>query len=159
LRSFPAIGEKHREQSAALLGQNAAFNARVMIQSCNAKKINDAAMNTCLGIARTINNPADPCVHDRPGTHRARLKRHKQLTARQSVIIQAPRRIAQGGNFSMRRRIALANRRIEPAPDYHSPLDHDSPYRHLAQALGTARQGDRLSHEKFVAENGDRLID
>ena len=111
-----------------------------MIQAFHAKQINHAAVYAGLGITRTVNDAADSRMHDGARTHGAGLQRDEQLATRQTVVAKHPRCVAQGGNFGMGRRIALANRRIEPTSDNGSVEDHDGGNRHLPATLGSARQ-------------------
>src|SRR5574343_732998 len=122
----------------------------MMIQTLDPKQVDDAAMHPGLRVTRTINDTTDPRVHDRPGTHCTRLQGYEQFTARQAVVAQIARRIAQGCDFGMRGWVAFANRRIEASPDDDSITDHNGPHRNLTEAFSGARQRNRLAHEKFV---------
>ena len=131
----------------------------MVIQAFNTKQVDDAAMNAGLWIACPVNDTADPGMHDRSGTHGARLQCHEQLAARQTVITQNPCCIAQSGDFGMRCWIALTDWRIEATSDNLAIQDHDSTDWHLAKTLRSTGQRNGLAHEEFVAEPGDGFLD
>src|SRR6185369_3578377 len=108
-----------------------------------------------LRIAGAIDDPADPGMHDGAGAHGAGLQRHEQFATGQTVIAEHAGRIAQGGDFGMRRRIALTDRRVEAAPDDDSVLYDDRADRHFAQAFGGTGLRYRLAHEEFVTQPAD----
>jgi hypothetical protein len=130
-----------------------------MIQAFYTKQINNAAVHPGFWISRPINDTTDAGMHDRPGTHGARFKGYEQFAPRQAVIPQNSRRIAQGGNFGVRGRIALADWRIEATPD-DLAIQHDNrTNRHFTEALGCAGQGYGLAHEEFVTDTGNGILD
>src|SRR5690606_21744918 len=89
-------------------------------------------------------------MHDRPAAHDAGLQRHIQCAAGQTVVAQCLRRIAQGHDFGMGRRIVPAYGLVVAAPDDLAVLDDDRTDGHLAEAAGGMRQFQRRAHELFV---------
>jgi hypothetical protein len=121
-----------------------------MIQPLDGKQVDDAAMHAGLRIARSVHQAGKTCLQNGTGTHRTGFERDEQFAPGQSIVAQIARRVTQGRDLCMRRRIVVADRRIEAAPNDAPRLHDDRADRHLAQALGSQSERDRLTHEEFV---------
>jgi hypothetical protein len=86
----------------------------------------------------------------RSGTHHARFQRAVQGGAREAVVAQSRRRLANGQNFGMRRGVRMRNRRIGTAAHDGAAHDDYGAHRHLALVCALARQCERLPHKFFV---------
>ena len=110
------------------------------------EEIDHRSAGAGLGIRRTVDDPRDPRVEDRTGTHRARLDRHVEVAARQPVIAEGAAGVAQRRDLGMRRRIGTGDRRVAAAADDDAFLNDDSAHRNLATRARRARQRERLAH-------------
>ena len=84
----PTLREELLEQLAAGLSQHAAHDLRVVIELGMTEQVDDGAGHAGLGIVSREHHPLEARMHQRHGTHGARLQRHVELTIRQAVVLQ-----------------------------------------------------------------------
>ena len=85
-----------------------------MIQACIVGEAKQATHRTSLGVAAGEDYTADASVHNRPGTHRARLERNIQVTVVELPAPQAAARLTKSYNFGMRGGVAPLLALIKP---------------------------------------------
>jgi oligoribonuclease (3'-5' exoribonuclease) len=71
---------------ARFLGQHAGMDLHPVIVAGISDQIEHAAAGAGLGVAGTVDQARDACVHDRHRTHRARLQTDEKLALRQTVV-------------------------------------------------------------------------
>jgi hypothetical protein len=115
-----------------------------MVEPLNGKEVDDAAMDAGLGVAGAVDQASNARLQQCAGTHHARLEGHEQLAAGQAVVAQIARSIAQGGNFGVRRRIMVADRRIEATAN-------DDPSRTTSAPTGTSPRHSAASAREIAS--------
>ncbi len=135
---------------AALFGEHAVGNRGVVIQAGFGEQVDDAAGGAGLRIARAENHAFDARMHDRAGAHGAGFQGHIQGATGQAVVAQTGRRVTQGHDFSMRRRIVPTDGLIETATDDLAIADNQRTHRHFTGSAGFARQIERQCHVSVV---------
>ena len=88
-----------------------------MIQLRMGKNFEATAHRSALGIVGAVHDPRHACLDDGSGAHGAGLNRDIQRGAHQAVIVGGARSFAQGDNFGVRRRIAIADGAVVSACD------------------------------------------
>ena len=106
-----------------------------MIQPVDGKQIDDAAMHAGFRVACAVHDPSNARMQNGPGTHGTGLQRDKKFAPRQPIIFQVTRGVAQGGNFSVRRRIVFTDGRVETTSNDLPLINDDSADRHLTEAF------------------------
>jgi hypothetical protein len=77
--------KKNRKHRSTFLFKDAVKHRR-FIREVLGKKVDDAAASPLDGISRTEDNRSNPCIHNSPGTHGARLERYKKGATFQAPI-------------------------------------------------------------------------
>src|SRR5687768_10394295 len=88
--------EKLPKQRAALFGQKAALEPRVVVEGADGRQVDDAAAGAGLGVERPEDHPSDAGVEHGPDAHGTRLQGHEELATGEAVIAQV------GGGFAHR---------------------------------------------------------
>src|SRR5881397_3483012 len=100
-------------------------------------------------VGRAVHDPREARLNDRAAAHRARLERRVEHCARQPVVPDLQRGLAQGQHLGVRRWVDERDRRVVRLPDDHI-VDHDhGTHRYLAGPESYPRLGERHAHEPF----------
>src|SRR5689334_15067753 len=115
--SSATSGKKLLQQCCRLCVQQAADYDGVVIEARLEERIRNASARAGFGVARAVNNPRDARVQHRAGAHDARLERHVELTAGETVIAETLRGVTQRNDFGMRRGVVGLYRMVVAAAD------------------------------------------
>ena len=121
-----------------------------MIQLRVIQHLHDRVDRARLGIIRAVNQPLDPRMNQRAGTHRARLNCSKQLAVAQAMVTNDCTGFAQRHDLRVGSRIC-AGKILVPSSGNHTPLAHDDGTHWDLPDVECALCGaERFFHEKFV---------
>src|SRR5216684_7161116 len=115
-RHSTACGEKLLQKRGTLLLQNPRGDLHPVVQLRMGQHFKARAHRAAFRIVRAIDDPRHTRLYNGAGAHGARFKRYVQGRAAQPVISFASCSLAQGHDFRMRSRIAIANRAVSPVP-------------------------------------------
>jgi hypothetical protein len=138
------------QQRAGFSRQYSTHDAGMVIESGLRERIDDAPASAGLGILRTVYEAGDASMHDRARAHHARLERHIELTPAQTVVCETSGGLAQGGDFSVRRRVTSRNGVVIAAADDFAVFDHHRPDGHFACRPRLRGELERGAHEPFL---------
>ena len=106
-----------------------------------------------LGLPNSVNHPADACVHQRSGAHKARFHGHHQSGSRQSIVRKTTAGFTKNHNFGMRRRIMGRSGLVKARGEKQARgIDEDGAHRHLVRGLRKPGLGERQVHQGFEIE-------
>lgn len=99
-------------------------------------------------ICRSEIKPPDACERDGRRTHRARLKGHIKVVAREAFASGGKTRLPDRDDFRVSRRIACGDDEIVPTPGYFAVRgDDNGSDRRLTKLRGALRLAKRFFHE------------
>ncbi len=142
--------EEAAQQRAALLRQNAALDARMVVQCRLREQVHHRTRRAGLGVGGAVHHPVQPGVQHGAAAHGAGLQRHVQRAAVEPVVAQAPGRGPQRHDLRMCRGIVAGDGRIA-APCYQfAAADHHRAHGNLAARGGLCRFLQRDPHPGLV---------
>jgi hypothetical protein len=142
--------EKLLHQRTAFLFQDARANLNSMIQKICVADSKVTYHCACAFIRRAVNQTPYTRLYQSSGAHRARFNRRVNIDARQPVVAQHSRGLAEGNDFSVGCRIAVCTRAIPGNGDEFVFADDASADGHFAAHLRLASSGKSLPHPVFV---------
>ena len=110
----------------------------------------DGMHRSRLGVIRAVDQPLNSGVNQRSCTHRARFNCSKQLAVSQAVVADLRCGLAQRHNFSVCRRVGVAQVAIPPCPQNLALAHHNRAHRHFTGFKRPLGGPQRLLHQEFV---------
>jgi hypothetical protein len=101
-------------------------------------------------LRRPVHQRRDPRVDERAHAHQARLDRHAEHGAREAIVRETPRGVADRHDLGVRRGIAGADRLVAAAPHDLALQRDDGADRHLAGIARAPRLFERRRHQLVV---------
>lgn len=141
-QQLATIFKERLQQFRGTACQYAAPNFYAMVQVRMIQHLHDRLNRSGFGIIGAINQPLDPRMYHRAGTHRTGFNCNKQIAPRQPVIAHCNARFAQSNNFRMSCGIAVGNVAVPPPAHYTSLAHNHSSHGNLAsfqRPLGRAQ--------------------
>src|SRR5437588_1984072 len=149
--------EELLHERAAFFAEHARRQLHPVVQRTRVADAEDRLDRARLLVPRAIDQALDPRLDERARAHRARLNRRIDDRARQTVVADLSRGLAQGEDFGVRRRVAVGARAVAGQGEERAvPADDASADGHLAAPGGLARRAYRLAHPALVG-GGRRL--
>ena len=145
-----SASEKLLHQRAAFIFQNARADLNSMIQKICVADLKATDNRTCALIRRAVNQTPHTRLYQGSCAHRARFDRRINVDARQPVVAQRSRGLAQRYDFSVSRRIAVCTRAIPGNRDEFVFADNTSADGHFAACLRLASGGQRVPHPVLI---------
>ena len=142
--------KKRLQQLRAASCQNPAANFYPMVQLRMIQYLHHRLHRARLGVIRAIYQAFNAGMHQRSCAHGARLNCSKHLTVAEAMIPHRRAGLAQGHDFRMGRRIAVADVAVPSAPNYASGAHDHRPNRNLSSVLRSLRGAERFFHPKLV---------
>jgi len=142
--------EKLLHQRPAFLFQNARADLNSMIQKICVADLKATYHCACAFIRRAVNQTPYARLYQSSCAHRARFDRRVNVDARQPVIAQRSRGLAQGDDFSVGRGIAVSTRAIPGNGDEFVFADNTSADGHFAASLCFTSGGQSVPHPVLI---------
>ena len=121
------------------------------------EEIHQRSAGAGLLIRRTVDHTRNARVDDRPGAHRARLKRNIERAAPEPPAAQRRAGLGNGLQLGVRERRFARFAAVAAAPDDPFAIRDDAPDRDLSLVGGLSGKRNRLSHIFLVCHGGTSL--
>lgn len=112
-----------------------------------------------LGVVAAINEPGDPRIDDRAGTHRARFQRDRKDAINQPPVADDLRRLTDGDDLGMGGGVLIGLPAIKTPANYFAGrfMEDYGPNRDFVHSPGVFRFGDRKFDQLFRGWHRTRL--
>src|SRR5690242_110948 len=142
--------EKFLHQCAAFFLEHASSHLDAMVQKVGIADSEATVHGARAIVLRAVDQTPDPRLYQSPGAHRARLDRRVNINARQPVVTELLRGLAQGDDFSVGSGIAVGAGTVSGDGDDFITADNTSADRHLTATSGLLSRGQRLPHAALI---------
>jgi hypothetical protein len=154
-----ARGEKFLQYRRCVFRQNSRSHFHAMIQLRMIEDCEARLHSATLSIRRAVNQPLDARLNHRASAHSTRFDGDVQRSARQAIIPDPLRSLAQGDHFCVRGGVAIGDGAVAGA---HYDLiinHHHCANGHLAPDSSCARLFQRGAHESRIIVIGGNIIE